>query len=293
MSEQKSGPVIRIVADSSCDWGSGKGPLGVDYASAPLTIATEERGFRDDEHLDVDEMLGYLAAHHGRSYTACPNVEDWLRCYEGADVVYAVVLSSNISGAYNAAVTAAGLYKESRPGARVHVFDTRSAGPQVRLLVEEIARLVRQGMDFEQVCARADTYLRHTRVFFALESFHNFAQNGRVNKTVAAVAGLLGIRIMATASVKGEISVEKKCRGASGTLKEFLASMREAGYVGGRCRIAQCQNAELAGRLAEKIREAYPGAQIEVYETRGLCSYYAERGGLLLSCECDRPYGEA
>ena len=67
--------IYKIVADSSCDFYTME---GVDFASAALTIITDERQFRDDPNLDLDEMLDYLSAYKGRSGTSCPNVGDWL-----------------------------------------------------------------------------------------------------------------------------------------------------------------------------------------------------------------------
>ena len=52
----------------------------------------------------------------------------------------------------------------------------------------------------------------------------------------------------------------------------------------------------IAGNFAAKeaiskaIKEIYAGAQIVIYETRGLCSYYAEKGGVLLACECEKAF---
>lgn len=278
---------VKIVADSSCD----KLTIpGIDFESVPLTISTDERIFRDNKDIDLENMLKYFASYRGRSYTSCPGIDDWLRCYDGADVLYVVVLSSGISGTYSTAVAATNIYKETHPEAKVRVFDTRSAGPQVHLLVDKIAECVRDGMDFEEVCNLADDYLKHTRVFFSLESFHNFAQNGRVNKTVAKFAGVLGIHIMATASLDGKIEILKKCRGSKATLRGFLDCMKNAGYTGGKCYIAHCKNPTFANEVSSEICKIYPNAKVSIYKTRGLCSYYAEKGGILLSCECEKIY---
>ena len=91
----------RIIADSSCDIFEME---GIDFVSVPLTISTDERSFVDDKALDVDGMLTYLAGYEGRSYTACPNMEAWLQAYQGADEIFVVTLSSNVSGTYAAAV---------------------------------------------------------------------------------------------------------------------------------------------------------------------------------------------
>ena len=278
---------VKIVADSSCD---NLTVSGIDFESVPLTISTNERIFRDNKDIDVENMLKYFSSYHGRSYTSCPGIDDWLRCYGGADVLYVVVLSSGISGAYSTAVAAANIYKETHPEAKVRVFDTHSAGPQVRLLVDKIAECVRNGMKFEEVCKLADDYLKRIRIFFSLESFHNFAQNGRVNKTIARFAGVLGIHIMATASLDGKIEILKKCRGSKATLRGFIDCMKNAGYTGGKCYIAHCKNPDFASEISSEICKIYPSAKISIYKTRGLCSYYAEKGGILLSCECKKIY---
>ena len=44
----------KIAADSSANLREME---GVDFASAPLTIVTDERQFVDDEGLDLDDML--------------------------------------------------------------------------------------------------------------------------------------------------------------------------------------------------------------------------------------------
>ncbi len=273
----------KIIADSSCDLFCME---GIAFSSVPLTVFTDERSFTDDETLDVGEMLRYLSTYKGRSGTACPNIEDWLNTYADAEQIYVVTMSGNISGTYDTARSAAELYREAHPNASIRVFDTKSAGPQVRMTVDHLAKLVRAGTDFQTVCSLIDEELKRSRTFFALESFHNFAQNGRVGKAAAMFGSALGIRVMATASKQGTIEIIRKCRGEKSVLEGFLDELQNAGYDGTDCYIAHCQNEPLAQRLAEAIRERYPQASVTLHETRGLCSYYAEKGGILLSCMC-------
>ena len=272
----------KIIADSSCDFFEIP---GVDFTSVPLTIATEEKAFLDDQTLDIPKMLQYLAGYQGRSYTTCPNIDAWCLAYEGGEEIYVVTLSGNISGTYGAAVTAARLYQEEHPEAKIHIFDTLSAGPEVRMLAMKLAQWVKEGLPFEEICVRGEAYMQQTRIFFSLRSFHNFAQNGRVNKTVAKLGSMLGIQIMATASETGTIEILEKCRGEKGSLKKFMENLRRVGYAGGNISLAHCENLRFAQLVADTIRKEYPTAAIEIYETRGLCSYYAESGGILLGLE--------
>lgn len=272
----------KIIADSSCDLFQME---GVDFTSVPLSIATDEKTFVDDSNLNILQMLQYLSGYEGRSYTACPNVDAWYRAYEGGDEIFVVTLSSNISGTFAAATSAAQLYQEEHPQAKIHIFDTLSAGPEVRMLAKKLAQWVKEGLPFEKICELGTAYMQQTRIFFSLQSFHNFAQNGRVNKTVAKLGSMLGIRIMATASPVGTIEIMDKCRGEKGNLKKFMENLQSVGYAGGGICLAHCQNPEFAQLLADTIREKYPNAHVEIYETGGLCSYYAEAGGILLGLE--------
>ena len=143
---------IKLLADSSCDLLELP---GVDFTPVPLTISTDEADYVDDAALDIPAMLSALAAYHGRSRTACPSVQDWLDAFEGADVIYAATMTGTLSGTWRAAEAAKALYQQAHPDARVCVFDSKSTGPELRLLVEKLAEGIAAGEDFDAVCAQA------------------------------------------------------------------------------------------------------------------------------------------
>ena len=76
-----------------------------------------------------------------------------------------------------------------------------------------------------------------------------------------------------------------KCRGVRKARQFMLGEMVELGYKGGRCRIGHCQNEALAQELCSELLHLFPQADIKSYPLRGLCSYYAERGGIMLGFE--------
>ena len=273
----------KIVADSSCDmWELN----GVDFAVAPMTISTDNKHYVDNQELDVHLMSEELAKYKGVSHTACPSVGSWLDCYEGYDEVFVVTLTGAMSGTYNSAMTAKGIYEEENENVKVHVFDSLSTGPEMRLLIEKLKEMIEEDLTFEEIVEKGQDYLNHTRLFFALKSLHNFAMNGRVSKTVASAIGVLNISIFATASEKGTIQQISKCRGEKKVVKSMIEHLENAGYHGGKVRISHADNLKLAHSVRDKILELYPNADIIVYPMGGLCTYYAEKGGLLVGCEC-------
>lgn len=273
----------KIVADSSCDmWELN----GVDFAVAPMTISTDNKHYVDNQELDVHLMSEELAKYKGVSHTACPSVGSWLDCYEGYDEVFVVTLTGAMSGTYNSAMTAKGIYEEENENVKVHVFDSLSTGPEMRLLIEKLKEMIEEDLPFEEIVEKGQDYLNHSRLFFALKSLHNFAMNGRISKTVASAIGVLNISIFATASEEGTIQQISKCRGEKKVVKSMIEHLENAGYHGGKVRISHADNLKLAHSVRDKILELYPHADIIVYPMGGLCTYYAEIGGLLVGCEC-------
>ena len=275
--------MIRLVADSSCDIYTLD---GVDFRAVPLHISTDDgSSFIDDSSLDVGAMVEHLHSHKGRSYTACPSVAAWMEAFEGADTVYAVTITSGLSGSYNSAKVAADLYQQARPEASVHVFDSLSTGPEELLLLEKLRELVNAGLEFEEVIRQAEEYRAHTRLFFSLHSLHNLAQNGRIGKVTAAAVSVMNIRVIGTASPEGTLATIGKARGDKRAEVTVLEQMAEAGYRGGKVRITHVQNKGAAQDLAARLRSHYPEADISVAVSGGLCSYYAEKGSLLIGLE--------
>lgn len=273
----------KIVTDSSCDiWELN----GVDFAVAPMTISTDNKHYVDNQELDVRLMSEDLAKYKGVSHTACPSVGSWLDCYEGYDEVFVVTLTGAMSGTYNSAMTAKGIYEEENENVKIHVFDSLSTGPEMRLLIEKLKEMIEEDLTFEEIVEKGQDYLNHTRLFFALKSLHNFAMNGRVSKAVASAIGVLNISIFATASEEGTIQQISKCRGEKKVVKSVIEHLENAGYHGGKVRISHADNLKLAHNVRDKILELYPHADIIVYPMGGLCTYYAEIGGLLVGCEC-------
>lgn len=274
--------MTKFVADSSCDLQSLAAPNTV---SVPLTIYSDDFSYTDDPALDIHGMLNVLSQHRGRSYTACPSVDAWLQAFGSADTVYAATITSGLSGTYNSAMAARDIYLHSHPEARVHIFDTLSTGPEPRLLMEKLTELDAAGLGFEDVCRQAEEYQKSTRLFFSLPSLHNMAQNGRVSKVVASAVGILNLCIVGTASPEGLLSPIAKARGEKRALAKLTEQIEEAGYRGGRLRISHVENPALAESLRAVFLAAHPEADIEVYPANGLCSYYAERGGILIGME--------
>lgn len=272
---------VKIVADSSANMYTLE---GVDFSSAPLTIRTADREFVDNASLDVLEMVDYLSKYKGKSGSACPGVGDWLDVFGDADEVYCVTIISTLSGSYNAAMTAKAQYEEENPGKKVFVLDSYSAGPEPKMLAEKIRDLVLEGKDFETVCKEVLEYKeKKSCLVFCLESLKNLANNGRTSHAVAALCSVVGIRVVG--DVKDGLHPTDKCRGEKKAIATLFKNMKSKGYAGGLVVIDQCFNEGAANALKNAIRAEFTDAPVRIEKTLGLCSFYAERGGLMIGFE--------
>ena len=65
----------------------------------------------------------------------------------------------------------------------------------------------------------------------------------------------------------------------------YFTSFKIAPLNGGKVRICHVENKELADNLITSLKSEYPDADTLVYPARGLCSYYCERGGIIIGIE--------
>ena len=256
-----------------------------EFSNVPLKILAGSREFVDDTTTNVEEMVEYMSHYVGKSSTACPSAGEYLEAFGDAEDVYCVTITSGLSGSYNAASIAAQTYQEQYPQRRIHVFDTLSAGPEMTLIAEKIRELVQQKLSFDKIVAQVEEYSRKTRLVFSLESLHNLAQNGRVPGAVAKLAGILSLRLVGKASDEGTLQPTGKARGDQKVPGELLKQLISLGYNGGRVRIHHCCNLPAAEKLKQAILEKFPKANILIEKAGALCSYYAERGGMLVGFE--------
>ena len=258
---------------------------GVRYTTVPMKIVAGGKEYIDTPQLDVRGMVADLKAYKGKSGSSCANAQEWLEAFGDADMVFGVTISRNLSGSYNAAAAAAREFTEEHPNAKIHIFDTLSAGPGQAMVVEKIAELVGRGLSFEQIVAGVRAYQNHTHILFCLESMNNLARNGRVKPAVAKIASVLGIRVCGDAQ-NGQIVPTQKPRGQKKATEVLAAMIRERGFSNDSwLRIAHCFAENQAQLLVDAVRKEFPNARYTIEPTTALCSFYAEEGGLMIAME--------
>lgn len=275
---------FKIVSDSS----SNLLELPVlDYCTVPLKIILGEKEYVDNKDLDVTAMVEEMSRSKAKCSTSCPNMFDWLEAFGDAKEIFATTITSHLSGSYSAALQASEEYVKNNPDAKVFVIDSLSTGPEMQLIIEKLIELSESGKSFEEAVETIREYCKKTELLFSLESLRNLAKNGRVSPAVAKIAGVLGIRVVGKAD-EGVLNPLHKCRGEKKAMETITEEIVNMGFNGGKLRIAHCQNKEAAKKITDNIKTKFPNCDISVGECTALCSFYAEKGGLLIGFETDK-----
>ena len=273
---------LKIVADSSANLPQLS---GIPYASVPLKLVADGKEFVDDETLDCTAMMAYLDSYKGKSGSSCPSVGEWVEAFGDADCVFTLAISKAMSGSHNSALQAKEVYEEEHPGRKVCCMDTLTTGPELILLAEKIRQLAGEGLDFAEITQQLLEYQKKTHMVFMLSSVDNLAKNGRVSPLIAKAVGFLNIRIVGQASDTGTFQQMHKSRGEKKGIQSLYDLMKENGYKGSKVRINHVFNEVGALALKDLILADYPGIDIQVTPTTGLCSFYAEQGGIMVGFE--------
>ena len=264
----------QIVSDSASDL--------LELADITLHIVVDGTDFADDARLSVPNLLDKL--RNGKSSTtACPSPDDWITAFHDADRVFCVTITSGLSGSYNSAVIAKDIYEEKHPDRKVYIIDSLATGSKMVMLCEKLRELIQAGHDAEEIYRQIKEYNEHCFLYFALASLDNLARNGRVSPILAKGIKILGIRIVGTASTEGMLEPLSKCRGDRRSIPAIIEFMKEKGYQGGRVVITHNGNHEAAMELKRQLKTTFGTRSGEIHRTRGLCSYYAEPGSIMLA----------
>ncbi len=274
-----------IVSDSSCDIRALEDlSPGVSFALVPFKITIGQREYTDLPGLDVEQMLQAMTEYSGTSTSACPSPGEWASLFEQADNVIALTISSNLSGSYAAAMAAQHLVLEAFPEKNIFVLDTLSDAGALASAAHLANRLIGQGESFDGVCRALREFNDAGHILFALSSFENLVKNGRVSRLVGFVAGHLHMRVLGRRTKDGRIDFFYKTRGERRVLAKILEEMADTGFDGSRpVVISHCLNPGAAQTLRQQITERWSAAQVRVIPCGGLCSFYAQQQGIILT----------
>lgn len=270
---------IKLILDSSSNMESNPAE---NIEVVPLTISFGGKDYTDDQNLNIQKFLSDMNKNQVAGKTTCPSIQTWLDALEETEKAIIITMTSGMSGTFSSALQAKAMYEEKHPTSQIIVVDSRSAGPELTIVLHGIEKMIQGDIRFVDLEEEIAKFRMHTHLLFILQSLHNLSLNGRVSPAVAKIAGLLKINLIGTANKEGKLEPLTKARGMKKAIRELIKYMKEDNYHGGEVIIDHCENEKDAEIIKEKLLAEYPDAKITIRPMRGLCSFYAEEGGIMV-----------
>lgn len=274
----------RIVVDSCGEFTEAM-KADAHFVHAPLHLYVDGEQFIDDDSFDRLDFLKKMNASPNCPKSSCPSPEVYREAFDcGAEHLYAVTLSAELSGSYNSAMLGAKLFKEECPDAKVHVFNSCSASVGEMRIAQKIQECEQVGMSFEDVVETVEQFTLEMHTYFVLESLDNLRKNGRLSLVKALVASALNIKPYMGATDKGEIIQLGQARGIQKALRKMVEVM--AAEVKNPeekiLALSHCNNRERAEFVKAEIQKLVKVKDILILETSGVSTLYAAEGGIIM-----------
>ena len=275
---------MKLISDSGCDV-NDKLRSESAICRVPLSIRVGDREFRDDDALDIQQLLRVMKESSGSPETASPSPGDFLREYAGQDRVFAVTLSAKLSATYSSAVLAAKMALEQKLARFVHVFDSKTASVGETLVNLKISELIRRNCGETEIVEKVSEYIKSLKTFCLLESLDNLVKSGRVSKLIGRLSSILSIRLILGGTEEGTIELVEKVRGAKRAARRLIDLIGEKGerLEERICGIAHVNCREKAEALKQEIQKRFRFREVIVVDASGITAVYGNEGGLVIA----------
>jgi len=246
-----------------------------DVIVVPMEVTIGAETFPDGQ-LTQAEFFERMRAAQNLPTTAQPSIGTLAAAYgralETADSVIALHVSSKLSGTVETARTAAAQFD-----GRVHVFDSRNLSWGLGWQVLEAAAAAREGLSVEDALARLELARERVKIVVSIDSLENLRRGGRIGAVASRLGSLLNIKVTIFVDPTGAFVPLGRMRGDTAALNNLMnwiaTQMGEA--TRGRFAVGHAMSAPKAERLAEAIRERWPGSELVMYEAGTVISTHA------------------
>lgn len=201
-----------------------------------------------------------------------------------AEHIYAVTLSSPLSGSFNSAELGRKLYFEKYGKKQIHVVDSRSASGGETQIALKIRDLEEKGLSFQEIVKQIEAFRDELQTYFVLDNLETLRKNGRLSGVKAFVASTLSIKPVMGAD-RGEIIQRSQTIGIKKALSKMaeLAAAEVKNPEKKRLIITHCNAPERAEQVKKMILEKVTFQECIIMDTRGVSSMYANDGGVIVT----------
>jgi DegV family protein with EDD domain len=256
-----------------------------EYRIVPLTLMIGDEEIIDDGTIDQKVLIKKIADSPTCAKTACPSPEAYFREYDcGAEHVYGVTISAELSGSFQSAVIARDMYLDKYPDAKIHVFNSRSTSVGETMIVHMITQMEAEGVPFEEIVETIEAWNDEKLTYFTLDNLETLRKNGRLSRLKALAATVLKIKPICIGNHEGIIEQIDQARGSNKALIKMVDHIVEgtANPEKKLLGISHCNCYERAVMVRDAILKRMHVKEVILQETGGLSTVYANDGGIIV-----------
>ena len=215
---------IAIITDSCADLSKAMQEKYNVYV-LPMMIRCEDGEYRDGVDIQIEDIYERLKTEIPKTSTPSGETIEAmfadLKC-QGYEKVLGIMVSGGISGTVNHVRLAA-----EDSGMEAYIIDSLSGSIGHGAVALQAALWRAEGMEFEEICKRAENLCKNTIVFFSIDTLEYLQRGGRVGKATALVGTALNIKPVLTFDSEGEICTAAKVRGHKLVEKKLISLVEE------------------------------------------------------------------
>lgn len=217
--------MIRIITDSASDIDlCDAAALGVTVL--PMQIQIGEKTYRDRYDISADDFYRMLIENDTLPKTSQINPftfeEEYKKASADGDPVLVIVMSSELSGTYQSAVTAASEYEN------IYVVDSLNVTIGEQCLIRLALKYREQGMTAPEIAAALDRDKGRIAVIALLDTLEYLKKGGRISAASAFVGNLLTIKPVVGIR-DGKVAVIGRARGSKNGNNMLMELIRDGG----------------------------------------------------------------
>ena len=255
---------IGLVTDSTCDVPHR---LIEQYGITvvPLHVIWDDETFRDRVDMAPKAFYRRLTEDPAYPTTAHPTPEGFLETYEevvrrGAEEIVVVTLSSELSGAFEAASQARTMIDQP-----VHVFNSRSTTMGLGWQVIAAARARDEGGDATAMLQAADETRQRVALYVSLDTMEYLHKGGRIGGATRFIGSLLDIKpLVYVDRESGKVEAAGRVRTRKRGLRTLYDRFFEELHTEKKMHIAVMHGdaPEDAERIAKQIERDFAPAEL-------------------------------
>jgi DegV family protein with EDD domain len=165
----------------------------------PMTIHFGEQSYEAVYAVNDADTFRRIDQEGRLPTTAAPSPGKFIEAFKnsfatGYEKIICLCVSSEVSGTYNAALTA----RETFPDHDIHIVDSRSLSMGLGYMTLAAAQAAADGASVNEILIRVEDIRQRTYLYAALSTLKYLAMGGRVSNITAGMASILNIKPILT-----------------------------------------------------------------------------------------------